>query len=396
MAIRGNPNVTSAALQRQTQIYINGAAGQKPPVPVDIDELEIMAEEAMSDEAYAYVAGGAGLESTIEANRFALERWRIVPRMLRDVGERDTSVELFGHTLPAPILLAPIGVQELAHEEADLATAKAAAASGVPMVFSNQASVPMEDCAEVMGETMRCFQLYWGKNPELVESLAKRAEACGCSAIFVTLDTTLLGWRVRDLDLAYLPFIKGMGIAQYTSDPVFRGELDEPPEENILAAAQLFMQTYANPTLNWDDLAFLRERTRLPIVLKGINHPEDAKLALEHGMDGVVVSNHGGRQVDGALGAFDALPGVVEAIGGQVPVLFDSGIRGGADIFKALAMGARAVLLGRPYIWGLAVAGQTGVQEVIANMIAEFDLTLGLAGETSARDLKPEMLRKIG
>jgi lactate 2-monooxygenase len=384
----------------------------------------------MSRKAFAYIAAGAGTEDTVAFNRGAFNRWRIVPRVLRDVSRRDTSVELLGRRLPVPFLLGPIGVLELAHGDADLAAARAAAATGVPMVFSNQASVAMERCAAAMGDSPRWFQLYWSTSNELVESLVRRAEACGCEAIVVTLDTTILGWRSRDLDLAYLPFLRGKGIAQYTSDPVFRRLVFEPspdarptprprltpqtlatlvqllrahPDGLLRAlssgsgrgAVERFIQIYSRPSLTWEDLPFLRERTRLPILLKGILHPDDAARAVDAGMDGVIVSNHGGRQVDGAISTVDALPGVVAAVASRVPVLLDSGVRGGADVFKALALGATAVLLGRPYVYALAIAGETGVREAIANFAADFDLTLGLAGCRSVEEIGVEALAHV-
>src|SRR4051794_9703550 len=372
----------------------------------------------MAPESFAYVAAGAGNESTLRGNREAFGRWRIVPRMLRDVADRDTSLELFGRRLHSPFLLAPIGVLELAHREADLAVARAARSTDVPMIFSNQASKPMEECAEVLGDSPHWFQLYWSRSDELVESLAARAEACGCEAIVVTLDTTILGWRPRDLEPAFLPFLRGKGIAQYTSDPVFRRLAEEEPARETpqpkpnlsalgtllqlvrsgagRAAVQKFIQIYSRPSLTWEALPFLRERTKLPILLKGILHADDARRAVEAGMDGIVVSNHGGRQVDGGIATLDALPGVVDAIDGRVPVLLDSGIRGGGDIFKALALGATAVLLGRPYVHGLAIAGETGVREVIRNFMADFDLTMGLAGCRSVAEIGPDFLARVG
>jgi isopentenyl diphosphate isomerase/L-lactate dehydrogenase-like FMN-dependent dehydrogenase len=412
-------------LQRQEEVYLAGVRGRKPAVPVAAAELEARARRQMSRRTYAYVAGGAGLEGTIDANRAAFDRLRIVPRSLRDVSARDTSVELFSRRLESPLLLAPIGVLELAHRDADLAVARAAATEGVPMIFSNQASVDMERCAAALGDSPRWFQLYWSTSNELVESLVRRAEACGCEAIVATLDTTLFGWRPRDLDLAFLPFALGRGIAQYTSDPVFTRLAEErtrEPQEtgpitlgavrSLLelarrypgpfftnlrsplprAAVRLFLQIYSRPSLTWEDLAFVRGLTRLPIVLKGILDPRDARTALEHGVDGLVVSNHGGRQVDGAIASIDALPEVVEAVSGAVPVLLDSGIRGGADVFKALALGARAVLLGRPYVYGLAIAGESGVREVLRNVRAELDLTMGLAGCTSVPGITADAL----
>jgi lactate 2-monooxygenase len=407
--------------ERQFEIYVGGARGALPRVPVSFERLEQRACKAMTPEGYAYIAGGAGTEETIRENRAAFERWRIVPRMLRDVSVRDTSVEVLGTPMASPFALCPIGVLEMAHRDADVAVARAAAAEGIPFIFSNQASHPMEETARAMGVAPRWFQLYWSTSDELVASLVSRAEACGCSAIVLTLDTTMLGWRIRDLDLAYLPFLRGKGIAQYTSDPVFMEALQEtlrqapPPGGRITlaaigtlwelagsypgsrltnlrsglarAAVRRFVETYSRPSLSWDDLAFLRERTRLPILLKGILHPADATAAIEHGMDGIVVSNHGGRQVDGAIGTMDALPGIVEAVAGRVPVLLDSGVRSGADVFRALALGAAAVGLGRPYVWGLAAGGEGGVRDVIRNLRADFDLTMGLAGCASIDEI---------
>ena len=415
------PTHTDIGRKRQRDIYVAGTGGQRPVVPVAWLKLEAAAQAAMSKAAWAYVAGGAGRESTMDANRAAFERWRIVPRVLRDVEKRDLSIELFGQRLPSPLLLAPIGVLEIVHREADLAVARAAAAMGVPFIFSNQASVPMEQCAAAMGDAARWFQLYWSRSNELVASLVRRAGACGCAAIVLTLDTTMLGWRPRDLDLGSLPFLRGQGLAQYTSDPVFRAQLAQPLDTgdapkpplnlrtvlaaleqkanfpgggwknlasgNPRAAVQRFMATYSRPSLRWEDIKFLRQQTKLPVLLKGVLHPEDAKKAVELGIDGLVVSNHGGRQIDGSLAALDALPAIAEAVNDKIPVLMDSGIRGGADVFKALALGASAVCLGRPYVYGLAVAGQRGVAEIVGNLLAEFDLTLGLAGCTSVREV---------
>jgi lactate 2-monooxygenase len=418
-------------MQRQTSIYLGGLTGRRPHVPVDAARLEEAAQRALAPEAFAYIAAGAGNERTIAANRAAFDRWRIVPRMLRDVSRRDTSVELFGRRLPAPFLLAPIGVLELAHREADLAVARAARGAGVPMIFSNQASTPMEACAEVLEDSPRWFQLYWSSSDALVESFVARAEACGCGAIVLTLDTMILGWRPRDLDPAFLPFLRGKGIAQYTSDPVFQRLMSEDwdggrpggrPRPTLAAlmaliamtraypdrflrtlrsgrgraAVERFVATYSRPSLTWDDLPFLRERTKLPILLKGVVDRDDAVRAVEAGMDGIVVSNHGGRQVDGAIATLEALPGVVEAVAGRVPVLLDSGVRGGADAFKALALGATAVLIGRPYVYGLGVAGEDGVREVIQNFLADFDLTMGLAGCRSIAEIGPEAITPAG
>lgn len=410
----------------QKYIYLNGFAGRRPAVPVDFRKLEDAARSRLTPRAFAYIAGGAGAESTVEENRKAFERYLIVPRMLRNVGERDMSIELFGRRLSSPFLLSPVGVLELAHAGADLAVARAAAALDVPFIFSNQASVPMEVCSRIMGDSPRWFQLYWSKSNELVKSFVGRAAKCGCSAIVVTLDTTLLGWRTRDLDLAYLPFLEGRGIAQYTSDPVFLSMMDEEDDgpavrQNIswqtlmglismvnhypgkgffrkmrsgrpVRAVQKFISSYSNPRTTWDDLKVLRQLTRLPIVLKGILHPDDAKKALDFGMDGIIVSNHGGRQVDGAIATLDALPAIADAVGGTLPVILDSGPRGGADAFKAIALGARAVCIGRPYVYGLALGGERGVSEVLRNYLADLELTMALAGCRNISEITKESL----
>jgi L-lactate dehydrogenase (cytochrome) len=413
----------SIGRRRQNDVYRAGVYGHLPRVPTAARALQQRAERRLGARSYAYVAGGAGGETTQRANREAFDRWVVVPRVLRDVSSRDTSVELFGRRLPSPVLLDPVGALELVHPEADLAVARAAAATGVPMVFSNQASVAMETCAAAMGNSPRWFQLYWSTSDELVESLVGRAEASGCEALVVTLDTTMLGWRPRDLDLGHLPFSRGLGIAQYTSDPVFAGlaarraaspstgpgpaitpqavrtlleiSRNHPGRfvDNLRspvprAAVETFLDVYSRPRLSWDDLATLRGRTRLPIVLKGVLHPDDAARAVDAGVDGVLVSTHGGRQVDGSIASIDALPGVVAAVADRVPVLLDSGVRSGADVARALALGARAVCLGRPWVYGLALAGAAGVAQVARDVLAELDLTLGLAGARTPAELE--------
>lgn len=417
--------------QRQQAVYLEGVSGGRPGVSTDAVKLEAIARDAMSEQAFAYVAGGAGIGRTMAANRDGFDAWRIVPRMLRNVAHRDTSVELFGERLGSPFVLCPIGVLEMAHPDADIAVARAAKQAAVPMTFSNQASRPMEECARELPDAPYFFQLYWSTSNDLVASLVRRAEACGCRAIVLTLDTTLLGWRTQDLDLGYLPFLRGMGIAQYTSDPVFdriisgeREDVPSAPQPRVTAeavktlvelarnypdrfdralssgkaraAVQTFTQIYSRPSLSWEDLGFLREHTSLPIVLKGILHPGDAVRAVEEGVDGLWISNHGGRQVDGAISTIAALPPIVEAVAGRVPIIIDSGIRTGADAFKALALGATAVGIGRPYCYGLAIAGQTGVHEVLENFQADFDLTLGAAGYRSIAELGQDALERVG
>ena len=407
---------------RQAEIYGRGVFGHKPAVPTDFAALEHAASRACSRQGWAYVAGGAGEGRTMANNRRAFERWAIVPRMAHGAADRDLSTEVLGTSLNAPLLLAPVGAGQLVGPDCDLHVARAAGATGTPYVFTNQGGNPMEQCAAAMGETAPWVQLYWSTDEPLVDSLIGRAEAIGAGALVVTLDTTLLGWRPQDLNLGSLPFARGMGIAQYTSDPRFlelvkeraagpRPVNDQRPTLSAVkallsmtanypgrfldnlrspeprAAVQTFLDIYSNPALSWEHLATLRERTRLPIVLKGILHPDDARRAFDSGVDGIVVSNHGGRQVDNSIASLDALVAIRAAVGDEPTVLMDSGVRTGADVFTAVALGADAVLLGRPYMYGFALAGEQGVEEVIKNVVAELDLTMALTGTRTIADI---------
>ena len=379
------------------EIYAKGMlAGEPPTLPMAWEELEERARESLDDRAIAYVFGGAGSEDTMRANLEAFRRWRIVPRVLRqDLSMRDLSVELLGTRMPAPVMLAPIGVQTLLHEEGELASARAAAAVGLPLITSTASATALEEIAEANGDGPRWYQLYWPNDDEIAASIVRRAEASGYSAIVLTVDNYLPGWKPRDLQQAYLPFLEGIGIAQYLSDPVFLEGLEKTPEEDMGAAVGHFLGVFANPALTWERLDWLRGTTSLPIVLKGILHPDDAREARERGVDGIVVSNHGGRQIDGAIASLDALPPIVDAVSGEMSVLLDSGIRSGADIFKALALGADAVLVGRPYLWGLALDGQTGVETVLRSLLAELDLTMALSGFTRTAEIDTGVLRLV-
>ena len=377
----------------QYEIYLKGLAGETPAFPIGWADLEARASAAMDAGANGYVFGSAGTEDTEHENRAAFGRHRIVPRMLRDVSTRDLRTEILGVAHDAPVLLAPIGVQTIVHPDGELAAARGAAAGGIGFVASTASAYTMEEIAAAGGDVPHFYQLYWPRDQELTASFVSRAESAGYGALIVTLDTGLLAWRPRDLQAAYLPFLKSVGIANYLSDPVFRSALAQPPEDNPTAAVMHFVSVFSNPAVNWDDLATLRSLTSLPILLKGILHPDDARLALDHGVEGIVVSNHGGRQVDGAIAALDALPDVVDAVGDDLVVLFDSGVRSGADVVKALALGARAVLLGRPYLWGMAIGGADGVHQVIRNLLSEIDLTLALSGHASLSTLDRGMLR---
>src|SRR5699024_1736959 len=318
----------------QYQIYQTMLNPDPDPdkLPVVYEEWEKKAREVLADGPYYYVAGGAGGENTMSANLEAFNRWKVVLRMFRNVEDRDLSVGLFGQKLTFPVLSAPIGVQSIIHKDGVLATARASAELGVPYIASSASTMPMEKIAEAMGDAPRWFQLYWSKDPDVAKSFVERAEASGYSAIVVTIDTPMMAWREYDLKNAYLPFLIGEGVGNYFTDPAFCAKLDQSPKEDLMSAIMHWTQVFGNASLTWDDIAFLRTHTKLPIILKGILHPDDAKLALDHGVDGIIVSNHGGRQVDGALGALDALPLVSEVVQDKIPVLMDSGISRGSDI----------------------------------------------------------------
>ncbi|WP_344390872.1 alpha-hydroxy-acid oxidizing protein [Dietzia cercidiphylli] len=432
------PENVAPGRARQNTIYRAGVSGITPTVPTSAEKLEAAARRALlrrpgGRKAWAYVYGGAGSGVTMSANREALDRRRLVPRVLRSTDQRDLSTQVLGQTLPAPVLVAPIGAAGLVRRDADVHIGRAAAERGLPYILSSQGSSPMEATAAAMKDGPRWFQLYWSRDEQLVDSFISRAEAAGAGALVVTLDTTTLGWRPWDLDLGSLPFTRGVGIAQYTSDPrfaemvadrvareaaagagtdpdavkvtpkavvtllemarnhpgAFRRNLTAPETR---AAVQTFLDTFSNPALNWDHIATLRDRTRLPVVLKGVLHPEDAQRAFDMGVDAVMVSNHGGRQVDGSIGTLDALVRIREAVGPEPTLLLDSGIRNGTDVVKAMACGADAVTIGRPHIYGLAIAGQRGVGEVLDNLLAEIDLTLSLCGASSWDDVDASLL----
>lgn len=412
----------SLGKRRQAEIYSGGLARAERLVPVEAGRLEAAGLRRLSAKARGYVAGGAGSERTMAANRAAFDRFRITPRILAGSEERKLDVEIFGQRHELPFLLGPIGVLDLARRNGDLAAARAASAEGICLVASCQSSVTMEEIAQRGGLGRRWFQLYCSSEIEVTYSLARRAEAAGYEALVVTVDTTELGWRPQDLERGYVPFARGRGIANYVSDPVFRAitaTVSERPKRSLaslIGAVELlmhwplgpaaavsswsqtvgdihkFLLKYSNPALSWDYLAAIKKRTSLPVIVKGVLHPDDARRAVEIGCDGLIVSNHGGRQVDGAIGALDALPPIARAVGGRIPILFDSGIRTGTDIIKALCLGARAVLIARPYVYAMAIAGEDGVRALVRNLAAELDLTMGLCGQTDVAELGPWLL----
>lgn len=374
----------------QIDIYLRGLQGERPQLPITYDAIEQAARQVMTQEAYGYVAGGAGRETTAAANVDALQRWRIQPRMLRDVAERDLTTTVAGTTLSAPVLTAPIGALGIVHADAEASVARVASSLGIGSILSTLSNASMEDVATAAGAGPRWFQLYWPKSRDIALSFVRRAEASGYTAIVLTVDTWTLAWRPRDLESAYLPFLHGAGMGNYFTDPVFRSMLADPPEagpEEMRTALLTWSQIFQNPALTWDDLAWLVEQTRLPVLVKGIQHSDDALAAVDAGAAGIIVSNHGGRQVDGARASLDSLVEIADAHGDRTEVLFDSGIRSGSDIVVALALGARAVLVGRPWVYGLALGGEDGVRHVLRNLLAELDLTLGLSGYARPADV---------
>jgi L-lactate dehydrogenase (cytochrome) len=361
----------------------------------DLSQLEAQAAENLSPEALGYIRAGAGDRDTTRANAAAFRRWKVRQRTGPEPEKVDLSTTILGTRMPAPVLFAPVGVQTLAHPDGDLATARAAAELGLTYIHSTQGAYKMEDVAEANGDGSRWYQLYWPTDDELVASFLHRAAAVGYTHLVITLDTTLLGWRPMDLDIGYSPFLENKGIANYTSDPVFqRKHMPVPAEVAPLAAGIAFARVFQNPGLSWSQLPLIRENWDGPILLKGIQSPRDARLAIEHGIDGIVVSNHGGRQVDGAIASLDALGPIVKAVGGEMPVLFDSGIRTGRDAFKALALGADAVLVGRPYLFGLALDGQRGARKVMRSLVDELAEEVRRAGHRSHRTLSRSSLTR--
>ncbi|PLS18467.1 alpha-hydroxy-acid oxidizing enzyme [Bacillus sp. M6-12] len=351
--------------------------------PISYEELEQGAKQKMSAGAYGYVSSGAGGEETLRSNEASFKNYSIMPRVLSDVSGLDTSVTLFGRKFPHPIFLAPVGMLKLADEEADIAVAKAAAKHELPFVLSTVASYSIEKVAEA-SDGPKWFQLYWSNNEAISFSMVKRAEEAGYEAIVLTVDTVMLGWREEDMRNRFSPLKLGFGKANYETDPAFLASLPNQDSDSVI---QGILDNIHHPGLNWNHVAELKKRTTLPIILKGILHPEDAKIAVENGVDGIIVSNHGGRQLDGVISAVDALPHVVEAVDKRVPVLIDSGVRRGSDVVKALALGANAVFIGRPFVYGLAVGGQKGVEKVLENFIQETNVSISLAGVSAIKNL---------
>jgi lactate 2-monooxygenase len=373
----------------QTAIYGAGLRGVIPKLPVDYATLVRRAAAAMPPQVLTYVQGGCGDEHTQDVNASAFHHWGMVPRMLVDCTKRDLSLNLFGLDLPSPVFMAPIGVNGICTQDnhGDVAAARASALAGVPFCASTLSNDPLEDVAKACGDTPAFFQLYTPRHQGVAESLVHRAEAAGYKALVVTLDTWVTGWRPRDLNVSNFPQLRGAVLQNYFTDPVFRSLLAKPPEEDLPTAIGTWGATFGK-VLTWDDLPWLKGLSRMPLVLKGICHPDDARRAIDAGADAIYVSNHGGRQANGGIAAIDMLPAVVEAVNGRVPVLFDSGIRSGTDVVKAIALGATAVGVGRPYAYGLALDGAEGAAHVLRCILAEADLLMAVNGYPTLADVR--------
>ncbi|KAI2787202.1 putative lactate 2-monooxygenase [Penicillium oxalicum] len=385
----------------QNEIYGKGSLmGILPSVTTDPRLLEGKARKALGERSFNYVAGGAGEKATMDSNRLAFRQWKLLPRMLRNMDEQDVSVELFGRKYKNPLLMAPIGVQGIFHEDKEAGLAQVCEEVGVPYIMSTASTSTIEEVAAASNDGDRWYQLYWPHDDDVTISLLSRAQAAGFSVLVVTLDTWSLGWRPADLDNGYVPFIKGVGCQVGFSDPVFRAKFEDANgckiEDDIVSASRAWLSHIASGRAHtWEELALLRKHWAGPIVLKGIQHVDDAKKALEYGCNGIVVSNHGGRQVDGAIGSLDVLPEIVDAVGDQMTVLFDSGVRTGVDVIKALALGAKAVLVGRPVIYGLGIGGRDGAKQVFKGLLADFWQSMGLAGIRTVADCNRTVIRKV-
>lgn len=373
----------------QNAIYGAGLQGLLPRWPVDFATLKARAEAAMSPATLNYVQGGCGDEHTQDWNAAAFRHWGMVPRMMVDTRTRDLSTEIFGLKLSSPIFMAPIGVTAICTQDmhGDLAAAQASALADVPLCATTLSNDPLEDVAKTCGATPNFFQLYTPKDDGLTRSLVERAEAAGYRALVVTLDTWVTGWRPRDLNTANFPQLRGQVLKNYFVDPRFREMLATPPEQDPAAAIATWAATFGK-VLTWDHVGWLKSLTKLPVVLKGICHPDDAARAIDAGADGIYVSNHGGRQANGGVAAIDCLPGVAAAVDGRVPVLFDSGVRSGTDVVKAIALGADLVGIGRPYSYGLAIGGAEGCAHVLRSIQAEADLLMAVNGWPTLADVR--------
>lgn len=375
--------------QYEQEIYSKGLSYERPPITFKSTEWEPRAKERLSAESWGYVGGNAGTGETCQKNLASFKKWSIVPNRLVPADFPNLKTTVLGKEYPYPLALAPVGVQKIFHAEAESGAAKAAAAEHVPYILSTASSTSIEDVATANGDGDRWYQLYWPSNDhdDITVSLLNRAKASGYTALVVTLDTYMLGWRPSDMDNGYNPFLRAdnIGVEIGFTDPVYQKKFKETHGKEISedmgkAAAEWAQTVFPGLSHSWEDIKFLQKHWDGPIVLKGIQTVADAKRAVEAGVQGIVVSNHGGRQQDGGVASLTMLPRIVDAVGDKLDIIFDSGIRCGADIAKALALGAKMVLVGRPYIYGLALEGEAGVKHVIRSLLGDLELTLHLAG----------------
>jgi lactate 2-monooxygenase len=355
------------------------------PFPICFADLEKAVAEKIEAGPFGYIRSGAGGEQTLRNNRAAFEKYSIVPRFLKDVSNVQTSINLFGKTYPTPLLFAPVGMNGMVHDEGELAVVRTAEHLNMPYIQSTVSTYALEEVAQAAPSATKWFQLYWSTNEEIAFSIVARAEAAGFEAIVLTVDTVMLGWREEDVRNQFSPLKLGYARGNYMNDPVFTATL---PDDSFESYVQGVLQNVFHPTLNWAHVRELKKRTNLPILLKGILHLEDAKLAIDNGIDGIIVSNHGGRQLDGVIGSLDALPAIAKVVNGQIPIILDSGVYRGMDALKALALGADAVAIGRPFVYGLALEGQQGVEKVMTNLYDELKVSIALAGATSVKGLR--------
>ncbi len=355
--------------------------------PRNVLDLELLAREKLPPQIFDFIAGAAEDEITLARNREAWQAIRLLPRVLVGVDSVDTSTTVLGRTMPSPVIIAPVALHRLAHPDGELATARAAAAQGATMTLSTMSSCTIEDVAAA-ADGPKWFQLYCYTDRAVTERLVKRAEAAGYSALCLTVDVPRLGRRERD-------FAHNLGFPDDVTPVNFEGEVDITtlPLNQRGSALAAYAASLLDASLTWDDVDWLASITSMPLILKGILAPEDAVLAADHGAAAVVVSNHGGRQLDGTPAGVEVLPDAVAAAGDRLEVLVDGGVRRGTDVLKALALGARGVLIGRPYVWGLALYGEEGVSRVLQMLQAEFELAMALSGVTSVPQISRALVR---
>jgi len=353
--------------------------------PINLLEMEALAQEKLPQGAFDYMAGGAHDEVTLRANRDSFDRIALKYRVLVDVSECDLSTTVLGQRVSMPALIAPVAFQAMAHEAGEVATTKAAGAAGTIMVLSTVSNASVEEVAEAASGPL-WFQLYVQKDRGATEALVQRVEAAGCSALMLTVDAPRLGGREKDLRNQYKP--AGHLLAKNLLPP----KLKKLPRSIADLGLTERLESWLDPSLSWKDIEWLRSLTDMPLLIKGIVRADDAALAVEHGVAGIVVSNHGGRQLDTAVATIDVLEEVVAAVDGRAEVLMDGGVRRGTDIVKAIALGARAVLIGRPVVWGLTLAGEQGVARVLEILRGELDLAMALCGATRIQDLTRDLI----